>query len=262
MEAEIKAPPGTKPYYFHIHGQIYHMVYPLYSNEGNKPGYGQLYIFDSSEARNRHMENNQACLHSVLEKLEALLRFVESYLQMHQLMQYNPAVNGKMVFMEHPDLDLRIYNTPASRTEVAAIFVADDGEPPANLDICSYPVADNYKNISPLNKCSDPMVYPLLFPNGECGWNSSMEHVEERRSAKLVRVTQLQYYSYRFAVRNAFSILHNSGKLFQQYIVDAYVETEGSRLNYLKFNQKDFRVELDEGLLDAYQSEATNNKIQ
>ncbi|GBN77814.1 hypothetical protein AVEN_123079-1 [Araneus ventricosus] len=47
------------------------------------------------------------------------------------------------------------------------------------------------------------MVYPLLFLNGECGWNSNLEHVEERRSAKRVRVIQLQYYSYRFAVRNA-----------------------------------------------------------
>ncbi|GBN38122.1 hypothetical protein AVEN_224030-1 [Araneus ventricosus] len=46
-------------------------------------------IVDSSEASNRRMENNQACIHSVMEKLNALLRsinpFAESYLQMHQL---------------------------------------------------------------------------------------------------------------------------------------------------------------------------------
>ncbi|GBL84266.1 hypothetical protein AVEN_118652-1 [Araneus ventricosus] len=49
-----------------------------------------------------------------MEKLDVLLRsinpFAESYLQMHQLIQSNPAVNVKMVFMEHPDLDLRRYN--------------------------------------------------------------------------------------------------------------------------------------------------------
>ncbi|GBN09787.1 hypothetical protein AVEN_160263-1 [Araneus ventricosus] len=66
MGSQIKALPGTGPYCFHIHGQIYHMVSPLYSNEGNKPGYCQFYIFDSSEASNRRMENNQACLHSVI----------------------------------------------------------------------------------------------------------------------------------------------------------------------------------------------------
>ncbi|GBL86476.1 hypothetical protein AVEN_194753-1 [Araneus ventricosus] len=110
-------------------------------------GYGQLYIYDSSEARNRCMENNQACLHSVMEKLDTLLRsinpFAESYLQMHQLMQSNPAVNVKMVFMEHLDFDLCRYNAPTSRTEVAAIFVGDEVEPPANRDICFYPIANS-----------------------------------------------------------------------------------------------------------------------
>ncbi|GBO15347.1 hypothetical protein AVEN_14106-1 [Araneus ventricosus] len=190
MGAEIKAPPGTGTYCFHIHGQIYHMVSPLYSNERNSPGYGQLYIFDSSEASNRPMENNQTCLHSVMEKLDTLLRrlnpFPESYLQLHHLIQSNPAVNVKLLFMEHPDLDMCIYNAPTSKTKVAAIFV---GEHPGNPDICIYPVADSYKNISPLNQCSDPMVYHVLIPNGECGWNSIMEHVEERRSAKRIRVT-------------------------------------------------------------------------
>ncbi|GBM74539.1 hypothetical protein AVEN_126588-1 [Araneus ventricosus] len=130
-------------------------------------------------------------------------------------------MENNQVSMEHPDLDLYRYNAPTSRTEVAAIFVGDEGEPPANRDICIYSVADSYKNILPLNQCSDPMIYPLLFPNRECGWNSNMEHVEERRSAERVRVTQLQYYFYRFAVRNVFSILDKSGKLFQQYIVDS-----------------------------------------
>ncbi|GBO38990.1 hypothetical protein AVEN_261850-1 [Araneus ventricosus] len=126
---------------------------------------------------------------------------------MHQMIQSNPSVNVKMVFMEHPDLDLLRYNAPTSRTEVAAIFVGDDGEPPTNRDICIYPVADGCRNISSLYQCSDPIVYPLLFPHGECGWNSNMEHVEERISAKRVRVTQLQYYSYRFAVQKSHVIM-------------------------------------------------------
>ncbi|GBM10814.1 hypothetical protein AVEN_186-1 [Araneus ventricosus] len=139
------------------------------------PGYGQLYISDSSETRNRRMENNQACPHSVMEKLDALLRninpFAESYLQMHQLMQSNPAVNVKMVFMEHPNFDLRRYNAPTSRTEVAAIFVGDDVEP-QQIEIFAFIqllTVNTNRNILPLNQCSDPMVYPLLFLNGECG---------------------------------------------------------------------------------------------
>ncbi|GBO22923.1 hypothetical protein AVEN_119396-1 [Araneus ventricosus] len=50
MGAQITPPPGTGPYCYRIHGQIYHMVSPLYSDH-NKPGYGQLYVFDASNAK-------------------------------------------------------------------------------------------------------------------------------------------------------------------------------------------------------------------
>ncbi|GBN79933.1 hypothetical protein AVEN_236474-1 [Araneus ventricosus] len=62
MGAEVKAPPGNGPYCFRIHGQIYQRIAPLYSDEGFKPGYGQLYIFDASEANSRRLENNPSCL--------------------------------------------------------------------------------------------------------------------------------------------------------------------------------------------------------
>jgi hypothetical protein len=39
-----------------MHGQIYHFFSLLYSNETNKPEYGQLYIFDPAEAT-RWLEN-------------------------------------------------------------------------------------------------------------------------------------------------------------------------------------------------------------
>ncbi|GBO03096.1 hypothetical protein AVEN_44564-1 [Araneus ventricosus] len=93
---------------------------------------------------------------------------------MHQLILSNPSVNVKMVFTEHPDLDLRRYNAPTSRAEVAAIFVEDDGEPQANRDICIYPVADNFKNISQLNHCSDPMDY-LYITSSISAWRMQLE---------------------------------------------------------------------------------------
>ncbi|GBN53044.1 hypothetical protein AVEN_110092-1 [Araneus ventricosus] len=89
-----------------------------------------------------------------------------------------------------------------------------------------------------------------------------MEHVEERRSAKRNRVTQLQFYAYRLSVRSGFSLLHSSGKLFQQYVVDAYVKTEGSRLTYIRLNQKDLRVEFYRGLLDSLTTRASDNNLR
>ncbi|XP_055928511.1 uncharacterized protein LOC129959649 [Argiope bruennichi] len=172
MGAQIKAPPGTGSYCNRIHGQIYHMVSPLYSGH-NKPGYGQLYVFDTSEATEKRMVRNEGCLFSEMERLNSMLKainpFIDCYQKMHRIMEKNPATNIRMVFMETRNLNISRYKQPITKTETAAIFVGDNGEPPTNQDICIYPVDDSRKNISPLSQCCDPMAYPLLFPRGELG---------------------------------------------------------------------------------------------
>ncbi|GBN76308.1 hypothetical protein AVEN_232956-1 [Araneus ventricosus] len=95
--------------------------------------------------------------------LRDINHFAQSYLQMHRLVQEHPTISVKMVFLEDKNLDMRLYNTPTLCTEVAAIFVGDNGEPPANRDICVYSVVDTCQNISSLNQFCDPMAYPLVF---------------------------------------------------------------------------------------------------
>jgi hypothetical protein len=221
------------------------LVSSLYPNEAHNPGYGQLYIFDSAEATTKRLENqsNQGCMVEVMQQLDEMLRqvnpFAESHKQMHHITQANPTMNVCTVFMEDLDLDKRSYNAPTSRTEVAAVFVGEDGEPPTNRDISTYPTGDCCRCIVLLNKNGDPMVYLLLFLCREVGWRKELKHIEERRTTRRVRLTHLQIFAYRLALRPGFSLIHSSGKLFQQYVVDVYVKTEGSRLNYLRHNQKD-----------------------
>ena len=113
-----------------------------------------------------------ARLYSILRGINL---FAESYNQMYEIRQANQTIEVKMLFMEDQNLDMRRYNAPTSRTEIAAIFVSDDVEPLANRDICIFPIGDNCKNISPMNRCSDPMVDPLLsrmwlaYGNGTSG---------------------------------------------------------------------------------------------
>src|SRR6266487_3678885 len=48
--------------------------------------------------------------------------------------------------------------------------------------------------------------------------------------------------------------------VFQQWIVDMYTVMEQTRLNYLRFNQKQIRAELYNGLQDAmYSGDSTTN---
>ena len=158
-----------------------------------------------------------------------------------------------MIFREGPDQ--RRYNAPVV-DEVAAVFVGNDGAPPGNHDIVVYPKNQPLRNISYLNKNCDPMMYPLLFPKGLFGWDPTQLHNDGFRTASRVTVTQLQYYSYRFAVRQGFSAIHRAGKLLQQFIVDAYVKTEAARLSYIMQHQAQLRVDRYTGLMDHINSQA------
>lgn len=62
-------------------------------------------------------------------------------------------------------------------------------------------------------------------------------------SGNFRNLTNLEYYSYRLATRSGFSLLQSSGKLFLEYILDAFLTVEGNRLEWYRKNQKTIRAE-------------------
>ncbi|XP_046659143.1 uncharacterized protein LOC124353255 [Homalodisca vitripennis] len=147
-----------------------------------------------------------------------------------------------VIFKERIGNDLRRYNLPACRSDIAAVYTGE--EPPRDVDLVVYPQGSDRRNqIKNLNSLAYPMVYSLLFPNGEYGYRTGVPHRQTNRT-----VTLRQFYSWRLAVRNGFSILHNGGKLFQQYIVDAWCKVEANQLWFIRQNQRSLRVENYRGL--------------
>ena len=67
------------------------------------------------------------------------------------------------------------------------------------------------------------------------------------------RLSQREYYAYRLHTRGdeAFQTLHRSKRLFQEFIVDAYAQTEQNCLRWVRMNQDALRVDLYKGLCDA-----------
>uniref|UniRef100_UPI00358E575D uncharacterized protein n=1 Tax=Myxine glutinosa TaxID=7769 RepID=UPI00358E575D len=154
--------------------------------------------------------------------------------------------------------DQRRYNIPTA-DEIAAVFVSgQDGEPPANRDFQVHLHDQGLHNLSPLSSHIDPMTYPILFPHGEPGWMINMPH--QRQTAVRNKVTHREFYAYRLAIRNEFSTIHSSGKLFQQYVVDGYCKAEANRLQYFKQNQETLRAMEYRGLLDHVQNVAADNQ--
>ena len=74
-------------------------------------------------------------------------------------------------------------------------------------------------------------------------------------------ISLLQFYTYRLAVRQTLSPIFHSGKVFQQYIVDAYVRMEAARLHYIWQNWSNLHVEIYLGLLDHVNTRAEEFKL-
>ena len=262
-----------------VHGQITHRISSLHPI-ADKPKYGQLYIMDANDALNERKNNphNKNCLESLLkyfsQMLENINPFVESYQHMYEkeLEQEEYARQNKIIYKPvrmylgrtREGQNAGRYNQPNCSGEIAAVFVEENGMPPDNISTCVYSrhEPNTNCNISYLDQNCDPLSYPLLFPYGEPGWYSTMEHNSDKATEKRKRLTILQYYAYRIAFRNKDDILHNCRKLFQQYIVEAFVKVESNRLKWLKRNQKDLRVDTYTGLMDHINKLATDATVQ
>ena len=87
--------------------------------------------------------------------------------------------------------------------------------------------------------CIRDRCYPLLFPYGYSGWTTDL-----KKAAGQGNVSQLQWYSYHFAIRDGnFKDFLNAGKLTHQFMVDAYCKTEANRLYWFRKNQNTIRAE-------------------
>ena len=73
--------------------------------------------------------------------------------------------------------------------------------------------------------------------------------------ASQLRITLAEFYAHRLMVRIPASspyveLPHAAGRLFQQYIVDAYGKLETSRLEWVTRNQDKLRMDTLQGLCD------------
>jgi hypothetical protein len=271
--AQAASPPGRGPYTFRLHGQIYHRTGSLHPADGTPPSYSQLYIIEGDQAVEERMRfrENQPCRRDVMAMLTTILDrinpYAAAYKQMQQVEQAqmqaaadNNDVPSTVTMYFRRGNDQRRYNDPRN-DEVAAIFVSNDGAPPIDRDIVVHPKNEPPRQISYMSANIDPMVYPIFFPYGEYGWQHGMQHDPDHRTAKRTKVTLLQFYAHRLAFRDTFSPIFHGGKLFQQYVVDAYVRTEAARLHFIRMKQQEFRVELYQGLMDHINSRAEQQQL-
>ncbi|CAN1780531.1 ATP-dependent DNA helicase PIF1 [Linum perenne] len=213
---------GRGPYTFSISGQIYHRIGSLLPSEGVKPKFGELYIYDTeNEVKNR---------------IDAVSNITDTD-------PLQPSLVGGLKEM------LDGYNIL-----VKTFSVNDSGQATYEQDIIVEHQNSGLERISVYHPSLMSLQYPLLFPYGEDGWRSDIELCS--------RVTDCDFYAYRLQTRlHEGHTLLLSGKLFQQYVVNAYALIEAERLEWIRDNQRKLRVHYFNGLMDAFLQGDTNVQL-
>ncbi|XP_071705325.1 uncharacterized protein [Rutidosis leptorrhynchoides] len=147
----------------------------------------------------------------------------------------------------------RQYNTPTV-VEVAALITSDFGQCTTSRDIIVQKKNSPPKRISELHQLYMALQYPLLFPYGETGYHEEIPYRNNNGRRKTIRgfVTMREFYCYMIQQReNEGTTLLRGGRLFQQYLVDAFTAIEEQRLKWLRNHQNELRLDLYNNVCDA-----------
>ena len=109
--------------------------------------------------------------------------------------------------------------------------------------------------VSTCHRSYDPLLYVILFPLGEDGWNWYLRR--QNTGGKRDKLTDADFYAYRMQVRGNgdFNIITRARRLFQMYLIDQWAKIEAHRLEFIRNNQRHLRSELYSVMLDAVNSE-------
>jgi len=145
----------------------------------------------------------------------------------------------RMRLIESRQSDGRTHNLPTAN-EVAALIPGDFVLNMETRDIFLESTSGKLQRISELHPAYLPLQYPLLFPYGEDGFRLNIPiGFEDSTVRKRKNVTMREYFAFRILERRwEAPTITRSGRLFHQFLVDAYTMIESSRLRYLWLNQK------------------------
>ena len=190
--------------------------------------------------------------------LDEVNPLVQSFRMVRDIHKQDNMVDVKLKLISSRAKDGRNYNMPTC-SEVAALIVGDIDS--SGRDIIIESKSGQVQRISELHPLYLALQYPLIFPYAEDGYRVDVSHRESIAilAKKKSRVTMREFFSFRLQDRiNEFSILMNSRRLLQQFIVDAYTMIESERLGYIRNNQKNLRIDMYSGFSDALVHGETN----
>ncbi|GKA22240.1 DNA helicase [Tanacetum coccineum] len=223
---------GRGLYTFRINGQNYHRIGSLLPTVSFQPRYAQLYFFDThNEVRNRMSaflggETAEVVDATIVTKLITMLDqtsvVAQAFWMARNWCHSHESVNFKLHLLSERKT-VRQYNA-STVSEVAALITNDFGDGIPSRDI-------------------------VVHSRDE----DSLHTNRGTRKTNRGYVSMKEYYAYVIHQRNdQGNTLLRGGRLYQQYLVDAFTAVEEQRLQWTRNNQDTLRVDLYHNLNDAF----------
>jgi hypothetical protein len=249
---------------FQIHGELFHYQGPLQPGSQETPAFAQLFFYDPDYATDIRLQHRSQLDRMILRGLHEMLADYNPFIRIYktarerlatQTGHFRILLNPQMHLVLQSGADRRRENLPTS-TELAGIL-PDEFTDESRRDVL-LAVREPGRNGQQLHRVPVthaaymPLHYVLLFPHGEYGWNYGLQLRDARHTRQRTRFEQRPFYRFRLHTRSReFSPLFYAGRLFQQYVVDAFVACETTALDWFRKNQDKIRADVYSGLTDT-----------
>ncbi|CAN1761832.1 hypothetical protein LINPERHAP1_LOCUS8068 [Linum perenne] len=249
---------GGAPYIFSIGGQVFHRLGSLIPPEGMPPKFAKMFVFDTTNEIKHRMNSFPSDINDISEQIiKELKDMFDEHNVLVKVLRYardrldaDGVENVKIKLTANRSSDRREYDLPTI-DELAILIVDETGEDTYHQDIVVQYISNEMERVSFFHPSLMALQYLILFPHGEDGWHNNIMLSNTNHPTKCV--SQCDFYAYRIQTRlRESSNLLVAGKLFQQYVVNAYALVEAERLDWIKNNQKKLYRHYFNGLVDAY----------
>ena len=177
--------------------------------------------------------------------LDSSNELVKLFRQVRHRLDGDGFIDFKLRLIGKRDGESKQYDDPSSN-DVCGLIVGDIGESQTDRDIIVECYSKNLHRISKLHPKFMSLQYPLLFPYGEDGYHTEIffANQDHYTPAKHQKVTMRAYYAYVIQERLGHgSTLTKGGRLYQQFLVNAFMNVEQECLDFIHSNQQNLRTE-------------------
>ena len=249
---------------FQIHGDLFHLQGPLEPGSQELPAFAQLFFYDSDYATDLRLRRSPRLDRTILYGLHEMLQTSNPFIPIYQTARerltvqggsYQILLNPQIRLIVESKADRRRENLPTT-SELAGIL-PDEFANGSRRDILlavREPIRHGPRlhRVDVTHAAYMPLHYVLLFPYGELGWHYEIRLRDARHARQQTRLSQRAFYRFRLHVRTREpSLLFYACRLFQQYIVDAFVACETTALDWLRGHQQNIRADVYNGLADT-----------